>query len=199
MSEDQDAELIEGLKVHDNEGKHIGKVVKYDRALGYFETQGLFSGPRYIPFWAIDHFGPEGVYLNVERSVVSEVYRRMPEVTPVLTPEGTLAGGVEIQSGSTGKMVPLDAQGVREVRERVHTGTDVLDAEDVEVGTVEAYDASSGYMRIQTDDYETDDLFVPVTAVSYLDDEGIHLSEDRGTIGSRFSRVPEVARAFFRL
>jgi hypothetical protein len=35
--------------------------------------------------------------------------------------------------------------------------------------------------------------------VSYLDDEGIHLSEYRRILESRFRRVPEVARAFFRL
>jgi hypothetical protein len=38
-----------------------------------------------------------------------------------------------------------------------------------------------------------------VTAVSFLDDAGIHLSEYKKTIASRFNRVPDVARSFFRL
>ena len=194
-----DDQLVEGMKVHDVEGKHIGKVVRFDDTLGYFESQGEFSGPRYIPFWAIDHYAENGVYLNVERSVVTEVYSRLPQVRPDVTPEGTLAGGAEIQSGLTGKMVPLDAQGVREVKERVHTGIQVRDADDEKIGRVEAYDASSGYMRIAKDDAQTDDLFVPVTSVSYLDDRGVHLSEYRRTIESRFNHVPDVARAFFQM
>jgi hypothetical protein len=199
MSEDQDEQLVEGMKVHDVEGKHIGKVVRYEKTFGYFETLGTFSGPRYIPYWAIDHFGPEGVYLNVERSVVTDVYRHLPEVTPDVTPEGKLAGTGEIQSGLTGKMVPLDAWGVRAVRERVHTGIEVLDADDESVGRVGAYDPGSGYMRIEKEDVQPDDsdLFVPVTAVSFLDDAGIHLSEYKKTIASRFNRVPDVARSFF--
>ena len=192
-----DDRLVEGMEVHDVEGKHVGKVMRYQENLGYFETEGLFSGARYIPFWAIDHFGPKGVYLNVERSVVTDVYNHLPEVTPDLTAEGKLAGTGKIQSGRTGKMVPLDADGVREVRERIHPGVDVLDAEDESVGRVEDYDRISGYMRIEKNDLQASDLFVPVTSVSYLDDEGIHLSEYKQTIMTRFNRLPEVARPFF--
>ena len=197
MSEDQDDRLVEGMGVHAVEGKHIGKVMKYDEALGYFETAVMLSAPRYIPFWAIDHFGPNGVYLNVERSVVTDVYSHMPTVTPDLTAEGKLAGSGEIQSGWTGKMVPLDAQGVREVRELIHAGAQVVDAEEKSIGRVEAYDRSSGYMRIEKNDLQASDLFVPVTSISYLDDTGIHLSDYKRTIAGRFNRVPEVARSFF--
>jgi hypothetical protein len=194
MGEDQ---LVKGMEVHDVEGRHIGKVVRYEETLGYFETEGAFAGPRYIPFWAIDHFNPKGVFLNIERSVVTDVYQHMPEVTPDLTAQGKLAGTAQIQSGQTGKMVPLDADGVRKVRERIHEGVQVLDAEDESVGEVEAYDGASGYMHIERNGLLDRELYVPVTSVSYLDDEGIHLSDDRKTILARYNRVPDVARPFF--
>jgi hypothetical protein len=190
-------QLAEGMEVHDVEGKHIGKLVRYEQALGYFETEGAFAGPRYIPCWAIDHFGPKGVYLNVARSVVSDVYHHLPEVTPDLTPEGKLTGTAKIQSGWTGKMVPLDADGVRRVRERIQEGAQVVDAEGKSVGEVEDYDRASGYMRIAEDSPLDRDLFVPLTSISYLDDEGIHLADSKQTIVGRFNRVPEVARPFF--
>jgi hypothetical protein len=192
-----DDQLVEGMEVHDVEGKHIGRLVRYEHDLGYFETQGAFSGPRYIPCWAIDHFGPKGMYLNVAKSVVTEVYRHLPEVTLDVTPEGKLAGTAEIQSGRTGKMVPLDAGGVRRVRERIEEGVQVVDAEGKSVGEVEDYDRTSGYMRIAEDTALDRDLFVPVTSISYLDDEGIHLADSKQTIVGRFNHVPEVARSFF--
>jgi hypothetical protein len=43
----------------------------------------------------------------------------------------------------------------------------------------------------------TKDIFLPVTTASFLDDRGIHLTEPKETIMTRFARVPEVARGFF--
>jgi len=45
-------------------------------------------------------------------------------------------------------LVPLDAEGLKVVKEQIHTGTPVLDVERKTLGTVEAYDDDSGYMRI---------------------------------------------------
>ena len=190
-------QVREGMDVYDVEAVKVGRVVRFDEALGYFETLGLFSGPRYIPFWAIESFGEDRVRLNVTKSVVTEVYNHMPAVTPTLTPEGKLAGTGTIQSGNTGRTVPLDADAIREIRERIHPGTAVLDAADEKVGTIQAYDRDSGYMRIEKEGLTEKEIFLPVTSVSFLDDEGIHLSVARETIMTRFVRVPDVARAYF--
>lgn len=190
--------LREGMDVYDVEAVKVGRVLRFDETLGYFETLGLFSGPRYIPFWAIESFGKDRVRLNVTRAVVTEVYNHMPAITPTLTAEGTLAGTGTVQSGNTGRTVPLDADAIREIRERIHPGTAVMDADDEKLGTIQAYDRNSGYMRIEKQGGFVDkEIFLPVTSVSFLDDEGIHLSVAKETIMTRFIRVPDVARQYF--
>jgi hypothetical protein len=190
-------QLYEGMDVLDVEGAHVGEVVQSNGSMGYFETQGMFTAPRYIPFWAIESFGPDRVRLNVTRSVVTEVYRHIPSVTPELDREGKLTGAATVQSGITGRTVPLDADALREVRERIHVGTPVLDADDKDIGRIQAYDTESGYMRVEKDALAPKEIFLPVTAVSFLDDEGIHLSEGRDTLLNRFVQVPGIAREFF--
>jgi hypothetical protein len=191
-----DTQILDGMDVYDVDGAKVGEVVRYNKNLGYFETMGTFSGPRYIPFWAIEVVGPSGIHLNVAKSVVTDVYSRMPSVTPDLTAEGRLEGG-QIQSGRTGEMVALDADGLKVVMEQIHEGTPVLDVDSKNLGTIEAYDDESGYMRIEKEGLTVKDIFLPVTAVSYLDEEGIHLSESKATLLNRFKRVPEIAREFF--
>jgi hypothetical protein len=142
--------------------------------------------------------GPSGCYLNVTKSIVSDVYDHLPAVTPDITAGGRLSGTAKVRSGKTGQMVPLDGDGLRIMREQIHVGTAVLDSNQRTLGTVEAYDDTSGYMRIEKEGFTVKDVFLPVTSVSYLDDAGIHLSEDKDTIMHRSNRVPEVAASFFR-
>ena len=190
-------QLLEGMDVYDVDGIKVGKVVKYDEILGYVETLGAFSGPRFIPFFAIESIGPAGANLNVTKWVVSDIYDRPPSVTPDVTPEGRLTGGGTVMSGHTGKTVPLDAEGLRLVHEEIHSGTTVRDVDDTYLGTIQAYDEDTGYMRIEKDGLTVKDIFLPVTSVSFLDDDGIHLYEAKDTIMNRYCRVPEVAREFY--
>jgi hypothetical protein len=190
-------QLLAGMDVYDVDGDKVGKVVKYDTILGYVETLGTFSGPRFIPFFAFERIGPAGAYLNVSKWVVSDVYDHLPRVTPDVTLGGKLTGGGTVMSGHTGKTVPLDADALRLVHEKIHGGTTVLDVDDKYLGTIQAYDDDTGYMRIEKDGLTIKDIFLPVTSVSFLDDDGIHLYEAKDTIMSHYSRVPEVAREFY--
>jgi hypothetical protein len=169
-------QLLEGMDVYDVDGFKVGKVVKYDLTLGYVETLGAFTDPRFIPFVAIEKIGPSGAYLNVTKEVVSDIYDHLPRVTPDLTPGGRLTGTGTLASGHTGRPVPLDAEGLRIVHEKIHNGTTVLDADDRYLGKIQAYDGSTGYMRIEKDGLAVKNIFLPVTSVSFLDDDGIHLS-----------------------
>jgi hypothetical protein len=190
-------QLLEGMDVFDFEGRKVGKVIRYDKQLGYFETMGTFSGPRYIPFFAIERIGPSGLYLNVTKFVVSDIYSHMPAVRPDFTPGGKPTGSGTVVSGHTAQTVPLDAEALLQVRDEIQLGTTVLDADNKNLGTVEDYDSASGYMRIEKDGFTIKDIYLPATSVSFLDDQGIHLSEEKEAIMSRFSRVPEVAREYF--
>jgi len=190
-------QILDGMDIYDWDGTKIGKVTRYEKKLGYLETSGTFTGPRYIPFSAVERIGPAGAYLNVSADRVSALYKRMPPVTPSVDASGRLTGGGTVASGYTGRPIPLDAEGIQMVREKIGKGSKVLDADGKKVGTVDAYDTQSGYMRVAKGELFPKDLFLPVTAVWYLDDKGIHLSEPKDAILNHFVRVPEVAQEFF--
>ena len=194
---DMDQQIFDGMEVYDCDGLRIGKVTRYNTALGYFETQGTFSGPRYVPVYAIERVGPTGAYLNVTKGFVSDVYNHMPSVRPDFTPEGTLTGGGTAESGYTARRVPLDADALQVVREKIHVGTDVFDSEGLKLGRVQAYDPATGYMRIEKGAIVPKQIFLPVTSVGFLDDRGIHVTLTKDSIQNRFERVPEVAKEFF--
>jgi hypothetical protein len=196
MSDTTD-QLAEGLDVYDIEGSKVGKVVAFNKDLGYFETMGVLSGPRYIPFWALEDAGPGGVHLNVTKAVIAEVYRHVPAISPERSGSGEPTGRATVQSGRTGRMMPLGAEALKQVSEHIHAGTPVLDADDNDLGTIQEYDEASGYMRIERDGLTVKDIYLPVTSVSFLDDEGVHVSENADTIMHRFHRLPEVAREYF--
>jgi hypothetical protein len=192
-------ELIEGLEVFALDGLKVGKVNRIDKVLGYFETVGMFSDPRYIPFFAIERIepsGPSGVWLNVPKSVVSHVYDHTPQAKPDFAPSGKLAGGT-VASGYTGRAIPLDADALQEVRNDVFLGATVFDVDEKNLGSIQDFDADTGYMRIEKDGFSVNEIFLPVTAVSFVDDREIHLSESKETLWDRYRRMPEVARGFY--
>jgi hypothetical protein len=189
-------QFFDGLEVFDWDGVKLGKVVRYDRKLGYFQTEGALEGPRYIPFSAVERVGPAGAFLNVSKGTVKDLYQHMPKVKPDVA-GGKLTGGGSVPSGYTGRPVPLDAEGIKLVREKVKTGSKVFDAEGKSLGTVQLYDKETGYMRIEKGAIVPKDIFLPVTAIAYVDDTGIHLSEAKSSIMDHFVRLPEVAQSFF--
>src|SRR5262249_22255760 len=118
-------QLREEMEVFDVDGLKVGKVVRIDEVLGYFETLGTFSGPRYIPFFAIEKIEPAkptGVWLNVTKSVVADIYNHTPRAKPDLTAGGKLTGSGTVASGYTGRAVPLDADALREIRNDLFLG-----------------------------------------------------------------------------
>lgn len=196
MDEAED-QIFDGMQIYDWDGVRLGMVSRYDTKLGYFETIGPFTGPRYIPFSAVERVGPSGAFLNVPGDIVRDLYKHIPRVKPELDREGKLTGGARVASGYTGRPVPLDAEGVQRVREMVKIGSKVFDVDGKKVGVIQMYDANTGYMRIEKGHLFPQDLFLPVTAISFLDERGIHLSESNDNIMNHFGRVPDVAKEFF--
>ena len=142
-------QMFDGMDVYDWDGEKIGQVARYDQTLGYFQTEGPFTGPRYIPFWAVERITPGGAYLNVSKARVKELYQHMPKIKPDLDTTGKLTGTGKVASGHTGRPTALDTDGLKLVREKITNGSKVLDADGKKVGTVQAYDQSTGYMRIE--------------------------------------------------
>ena len=162
---DGNVQFFRGMEVVDVDGTKVGSLIRYDERLGYLETQGAFPGSRYIPFHAIESLKPAAVRLNVTREVVSATYGRMP-----------------------------DAQQLRQLRDGIGEGTPVLDQLNQTLGTVEAYDRDTGYMRIDDGLVAPAPLFLPATAIEFVDDRGIHLNVGKDAILVQFARVPGVAR-----
>jgi len=189
-------QFLDGMDVYDWDGAKIGVLVRYDPKLGYLETEGTFTGPRYIPFWAVERVGPRGAYLNVSAATVKELYQHMPKVTPDVS-GGKLTGSGKVASGYTGRPVPLDPDGLSLVRKKITIGSKVFDADGKNLGTIERYDADTGYMRIEKGKLFPKDLFLPDTAISYLDEKGVHLAQTKDSIVNHFVNMPEVAQDFF--
>ena len=53
--------------------------------------------------------------------------------------EGKLTGRGTAESGGHGGRVPLDAEEISLLRDKIHIGTDVFDYDDRKVGSVQAY------------------------------------------------------------
>jgi hypothetical protein len=68
----------------------------------------------------------------------------------------------------------------------------VFDDADEEVGAIDGYDRTTGYMRIEEGILAPKPVFLPATTVSFLDDRGIHLSIAKDAIAERYTRVPQV-------
>ena len=63
MAYDKDQILV-GMEVVDADGAKVGNLVRHEDRLGYFETQGTFFGPSYIPFSAVESILPDRIRLN---------------------------------------------------------------------------------------------------------------------------------------
>jgi hypothetical protein len=59
--------------------------------------------------------------------------------------------------------------------ERLGKGPKVYDSTGKEVGRVYQYDPAGGWIEVEKGMFSPKDLFIPVTAVDYLDNSGVHL------------------------
>jgi hypothetical protein len=192
-------QFLAGMEVRDVNDDPVGKLVRYDSAIGYFETDGsLFSGARYIPYYAVEGVGPTAVRLNVDKDFVRDAYSHMPKIRPELDEKGRFTGSATVESGyGGGKRIPLDAEATAALRDQIHVGSSVFDDADKKLGDVEDYDPDTGYMHIKAGVLAPKEVFLPATTVAFVDERGVHLSLTKQAITDRFTRVPAIAREFF--
>src|SRR5262249_45044613 len=156
---------------------------------GWFETEKgiLFLRDRYIPFSAIDRAGPSGIYLSVNKDYVKDMYGQPPfvNVDVVAAPAGPAAVGT-VSSGYDGSRVVGDSTTISQAIDYMSNGLKVYDSNGDKVGRVYQYVPGSDWIAIEKGLFSTSDLYVPVTAVDYLDGEGAHLRVTKDVLRDAF-------------
>ena len=186
------SQVANGMAVYDSSGAKIGTVQQYDVANGWLQTEKgvLFLRDRYIPFSAIDRIGPTGIYLSVTKEYVNDMYDQPPtvDVDVVAGPAGAAAVGT-VTSGYDSSRVIVDSSTISQVIDHLDNGLNVFDSNHEKVGRVYHHDPAAGWIVVEKGVFSSD-LFIPVTAVEYLDGEGLHLRVTRDVLKDAFVVQP---------
>jgi hypothetical protein len=183
------SQVANGMEAYDVNGDKIGAVLQVDLPNGWFQTEKgiFFARDRYIPFSAIDRIGPSGIYLSVTRDYVKDMYDQPPFVTVdvVAGLDGAAAVGT-LPSGYDGGRVVVDSSTISEAIERLDNGLKVYDSNGDKVGRVYQYVPGSDWIVVEKGAFSTNDLYVPVTAIDYLDGDGVHLRVTKEVLKDAF-------------
>jgi osmotically-inducible protein OsmY len=187
------SQIAYGMAVYDSTGGQIGTVQQYDLTNGWFQTEkGLFFvQDRYIPFSAISRIGPTGIYLSVSKEHVKDVYNRPPmvDVNVVSGPAGAKAEAT-VPSGYSGSRVVVDASTISLAISRLDNGLKVYDINGEKVGRVYDYVPGSDWIVVEKGIFSSQDLYVPVTAIGYIDGDGIYLRVSKDVLKTAFMVKP---------
>ncbi len=182
------SQIANGMAVYDANGDKIGTVQQYDLTNGWFETEKgvFFPRDRYIPFSAIDRIGPSGIYLSVTKDYISDMYDQPPfvNVDVVAGPAGAAAVGT-VASGYDGNRVVVDSTTISQAIGRLENGLKVYDSNSAKVGRVYQYTPGSDWIVVEKGVFSSD-LYVPVTAIDYLDGDGVHLRVTKDVLKDAF-------------
>src|SRR5260370_568635 len=191
--ENFESQIANGMAVYDANGDRIGTVQQYDLTNGWFQTEKgvLFPRDRYIPFSAIDRIGPNGIYLSVTTAYVNDMYDEPPfvNVDVVVGPAGAAAVG-PVSSRYDGSRWGVDGTRITRAIQRVGKGPKVYGWAGKGVGRVYQYDRAGGWMEVEKGMFSPKDLFIPVTAVDYLDNGGVHLRVTTDVLKNAFVVQP---------
>ena len=190
--DDTGSQIAIGMTVYDDNGDKIGAVHQYDRTRGWLQTEkgGMFPRGRHIPFSAIDRVGPSGIYLSVATDYVDAMYDRPPFVdVDVVTGPGGTSAVATVASGYDGSRVVVDGVTISQVIARLDNGLKVYDSIGEKLGRVYRYVADSTCVLVENGVFSSD-LYIPVTAIDYLDGEGVHLRVSKDVLKDAFAVRP---------
>jgi hypothetical protein len=187
------SQIANGMDVYDVDGDKIGAVLEVDRTNGWFQTEKgiFFPRDRYIPFSAIDRIGPSGIYLTVTKDYVKDMYDQPPmvDVDVVAGPDGGAAVGT-VHSGYDGSRVVVDSETISQVIKGLDNGLKVYDVYGTKVGRVYQYVPGSAWIVVEKGAFSSSDLYIPVTAINYLDGDGVHLRVSKDVLKDAFVVMP---------
>jgi hypothetical protein len=155
--------------------------------------KGLFSSnDLYVPVTAIDYLDGDGVYLRVTKDVLKTAFVVKPatvNVDMVSGPAGTVAVST-VPDGPTGERILVDSTTLSLAVERMGRGPKVYDLDGKDIGRVYQFDPVSGWIEVEKGVLFPKDLFIPVTAVEYLDNDGVHLRVTKDVLTHAFVVQP---------
>jgi hypothetical protein len=187
------SQIANGMEVYDVNGDKIGAVLQVDRTNGWLQTEKgiFFPRERYIPFSAIDRIGPSGIYLTVTKDYVKDMYDQPPmvDVDLVAGPDGAAAVGT-VRSGYDGNRVVVDSTTISQAIARLDNGLKVYDSNGAKVGRVYQYVPGSEWIVVEKGAFSSSDLYIPVTAIDYLDGDGIYLRVPKDVLQDAFVVMP---------
>jgi hypothetical protein len=187
------SQIANGMAVYDVDGNKIGAVLQVDLTNGWFQSEKgvFFPRDRYIPFSAIDRVGPSGIYLTVTKDYVKDMYDQPPmvDVDVVAGPNGAAALGT-VRSGYDGSRVLVNSTTLSQAIARLDNGLKVYDANGAKVGRVYQYVPGSAWIVVEKGAFSTSDLYIPVTAIDYLDGDGVFLRVPKDVLKDAFAVRP---------
>jgi len=190
VAKDVAGQIAIGMAVYDAGGSKIGAVLQFDAVNGWLQSEKgiLFPRDRYIPFSAIDHISPTGIYLSVPKDYVKDMFDQAPLVDVEPGSVGAAAKGT-IRSGYDGSRVVVESTTISTAIERLADGLKVYDANGDKIGRVYQYIAGSDWIVVDRGPFSSD-CYIPVTVVNYLDADGVHLRVTKDVLKDTFTLKP---------
>jgi len=172
ITEDVASSIALGQTIYDNAGEKIGTVDDLDRPTGWMkaETNPFSDADLYIPFNLVRSVDPRELYLSRSKEELRREYANPPaRTTHVETIAGETVATTRQPSGYTGAPIVVEEANLDKIRKRVTEGDLVLTSDQIDLGTVKRYDATTGWMMIGKGLQTKNDLLVPITVVSHVD------------------------------
>lgn len=155
-------------EVYDSSSKMVGVVVGFDRRTGWIVVE---AGPEhertlYLPFRLVTNIDHRELYLSRTRDDLVRDYRAPPQRTiEVREVAGQTRARTTEPSGYDGSPLVVHEADVGELRRSVEYGEHVWTSDQVDVGTVELYDETSGFMIVEKGVLSALDLLIPIALV----------------------------------
>jgi hypothetical protein len=77
-----------------------------------------------------------------------------------------------------------------DIRQYLDYGLDVYDRQSKKVGTVDAYDRSTGYLAVRTAPFSDKDLYIPFSAITHIDPREVFVSLTKDELRREYGDPP---------
>jgi hypothetical protein len=154
--------------VYDCSSEMVGVIAGFDRRTGWIVVEaGHVQGRKvYVPFRLVTNIDQRELYLARTRDELVRDHRAPPPRTIEMreVARQTLARTTE-PSGYDGSPVVVHEADVDQLRRSVAYGDRVWTSDQVDIGSVEQYDPTGGFMIVERGVLSTLDLIIPIALV----------------------------------